>query len=48
MNQKILNNPTRLSKNKMIELTINDEVLTIDKEINILPVNTERMRIGDK
>ena len=45
---KILNNSTRLSKNKMIELIINNGVITVDKEINILPINTEKMRISNK
>ena len=45
---KILNNPGRISKNKMIKLIINDGELTVDKEINILPINTERMRISNK
>ena len=45
---KILNNPGRISKNKMIKLIINDGKLTVDKEINILPINTERMRISNK
>ena len=45
---KILSNPTRLSKNKMIEWIINDGVLKIDKEISILPINTEKMRMHDK
>ena len=41
MESNILNNSTRLSKNKMIELIINNGVITIDKEINILPINTK-------
>ena len=45
---KILNNPTRLSKKKMTEWIINDGVLKIDKEISILPINTEKMRMHDK
>ena len=45
---KILSNPTRLSKNKMIEWIVNDGVLKIDKEISILPINTEKMRMHDK
>ena len=45
---EILNNPGRISKNKMIKLIINDGKLTVDKEINILPINTERMRISNK
>ena len=45
---EILNNPGRISKNKMIKLIINDGELTVDKEINILPINTERMRISNK
>ena len=32
----------------MIDLIINEGVLTVDKEINILSVNTERMRISNK
>ena len=52
MESKILNNYTRLSKRKkkkkMIELIINNGVVTVDKNVNILPINTERRRIGDK
>ena len=52
MESKILNNSTRLSKKKkkkkMIELIINNGVITVDKNVNILPMNTERRRIGDK
>ena len=32
----------------MIELIINNGMITVDKDINILPVNTEKMRISDK
>ena len=49
MESKILNNSTRLSKKKKkIQLIINNGVVTVDKNINILPINTERRRIGDK
>ena len=51
MESKILNNSTRLSKKKKkkkIQLIINNGVITVDKNINILPINTERRRIGDK
>ena len=50
MESKILNNYTRLSKKKkkMIELIINNGVITVDKNVNILPINTERRRIDDK
>ena len=48
MESKILNNSTRLSKNKMIELIINNEVITVNKKINILPINTEKMKISIK
>ena len=47
----MLNNYTRLStkkKKKMIELIINNSVITVDKNVNILPINTERRRIDDK
>ena len=43
----ILNRPTNLTRNKMIELIINDGVLTKGNEINILTNNTERIRIQD-
>ena len=45
---KILNKPSRLARNAMIKLVVNDDVSTVDKEINILPVNTEKMRMHDK
>ena len=49
MESKILNNYTRLStKKKMIELIINNGVITVDKNVNILPINTERRKIDDK
>ena len=51
MESEILNNSTRLSKEKKkkkIQLIINNGVVTVDKNINILPINTERRRIGDK
>ena len=48
MESKILSNSTRISKTKMIELIITDGVITVDKEINIVPINTEKMRIRSK
>ena len=51
MESKILNNSTRISKKKkkkMIELIINNGVITVDKNVNILPINTERRKIDDK
>ena len=48
MESKILNNSTRLSKNKMVELIINNGVITVNKKINILPINTEKMKISGK
>ena len=32
----------------MIELIINNGMITVDKDINILPINTEKVRISDK
>ena len=32
----------------MIELIINNGMITVDKDINILPINTEKVRITDK
>ena len=32
----------------MIELIINNGVITVDKNVNILPINTERRKIDDK
>ena len=43
----ILNRPSNFTRNKMIELIINDGVLTKGNEINILTNNTERIRIQD-
>ena len=43
----ILNRPTNFTRNKMIELIINDGVLTKGNEINILTNNTERIKIQD-
>ena len=48
MESKILSNSTRISKTKVIELIITDGVITVDKEINILPINTEKMRRSSK
>ena len=44
----LLNKPSRLAKNEMIKLIANDVMPIQDKEINIIPVNTEKMRIRDK
>ena len=44
----LLNKPSRLAKNEMIKLIVNDVMPIQDKEINIIPVNTEKMRIRDK
>ena len=41
------NRPTNLTKNKMIELIINDGVLTTGNSINILSNNTERLTINN-
>ena len=41
----LLNKPTNLTKNKMIELIINDGILTTGNAINILSNNTERLTI---
>ena len=48
MESKILSNSTRISKTKVIELVITDGVITVDKEINILSINTEKMRRSSK
>ena len=32
----------------MIELFINNGVITVNKKINILPTNTEKMKISSK
>ena len=32
----------------MTELIINNGVITVDKNVNILPINTERRKIDDK
>ena len=32
----------------MIELFINNGVITVNKKINILPINTEKMKISIK
>ena len=44
----LLKKPSRLAKNQMIKLIVNDVMPIQDKEINILPVNTEKMRIIDQ
>ena len=31
----------------MIELIINNGVITVNKKINILPINTEKMKINN-
>ena len=43
----LLNKPTNLTKNKMIELIINDGVITTGNSINILTNNTERLTINN-
>ena len=45
MESRILNKPTNLTKNKMIQLIINDGLLTTGNAINILSDNTERLTI---
>ena len=42
----LLNKPTNLTKNKMIELIINDGVITSGNSVNILTNNTERLTIN--
>ena len=44
----LLSQPSRLAKNEMIKLIVNDVMPIQDKESNILPVNTGKMRIHDK
>ena len=44
----LLNKPSRLAKNEMIKLIVNDVMPIQDKESNVLPVNTGKMRIHDK
>ena len=44
---KMINSPTNLTKSKMIELIINDGILTTGNGINILSSNTERFKIHD-
>ena len=42
MKSNLLKKPSRLAKNEMIILSLNDVMRTPDKEINILPVHTEK------
>ena len=44
---KMINSPTNLTKSKMIELIINDGIVTTGNGINILSSNTERFKIHD-
>ena len=43
----LLNKPTNLTKNKMIELSIKDGVIVTGNSINILTNNTERLTINN-
>ena len=43
----LLNKPTNLTKNKMIELIINDGVIATGNSINILTNNAERLTINN-
>ena len=43
----MINGPTNLTKNKMIELIINDGILTTGNGINILKINTEIIKFHD-
>ena len=43
----LLNKPTNLTKNKMIELIINDGVIATGNSINIVTNNTERLTINN-
>ena len=42
---EILSKPNNLTKNKMIELSINDRMLTTGNAINILSNSAERLNI---
>ena len=44
---KMINGPTKLTKNNMIELIINDGILTTGNQINILTINTEIIKFHD-
>ena len=43
----LLNKPTNLTKNKMIELIINDGVIATGNSVNIVTNNTERLTINN-
>ena len=43
----LLNKPTNLTKNKMIELIINDGVIATGNSINIITNNAERLTINN-
>ena len=36
-------NPNKISKNKMIELIINDRVLTTNNDIDMLPIDVNKL-----
>ena len=44
---KMINGPTNLTKDKMIELIINDGILTTGNAINMLTINTEIIKFHD-
>ena len=43
----MINGPTNLTKDKMIELIINEGILTTGNAINMLTINTEIMKFHD-
>ena len=43
----LFHKPTNLTKNKMIELSINDGVIATGNSISILTNNTERLTINN-
>ena len=41
-------NPNKISKNKMIDLIINDRVLTVNNDIDMLSVDINRLKVYSK
>ena len=41
-------NPNKISKNKMIELIINDRVLAVDNDIDMLSIDINKLKVYGK
>ena len=45
---RLLINPNKISKNKMIELIINDRVLAVNNDIDMLSIDINKLKVYGK